>query len=168
MRINARSNRSLSAYGAPFCRGVEPFLDNLKTLLDEATRQGVQGFDAVMQAQATYDDVNGIVVYIPLVGDDCARHTAEVQAAIAKVTTVLKAIPGANTYVPRPDATAPDPSAIGVEIPTWLKFAGFGLLGVIALGYLSPLIGLAGRRGMAEYEPEDRLDGYRRRRKSKR
>lgn len=135
------------SYGAPFCRGVEPLLANLKALLLEADAQGLGDWPAVAQARATYDDISGFVIYAPLIGTDCERHTAEVAAAIKKVTIVLAAIPGANTMVPRPDAVEPEPYGV----PTWAKFAVFGVLGLAALHYLTPFV------------PRRRMAGYRRR-----
>ncbi len=161
----------MQGYGAMFCREIEPYLDNLKTLLKEAERQGVSNFDAVRSAQAVYDDISGFVLYVsnPFSSGpgDCERHTEEVQRAITRVTIVLDAIPGANLSVPRPDAQTPSPESRSGLFPAWTKFALFGILGVMALGYLSPLLGLVPQRKLAgyrrkrrfkEYEPEDQLD----------
>lgn len=139
--------------GAPFCRGIEPFLANLKTLIEEADRQGMQTYTATITAKAVYDDINGNVVYIPF-GNDCERHTNEVKEAITRITAMLKNAGNQLPALPRPDAVAPEEPAFGV--PTWAKFALFGVLGVAALHYLSPLISAAA--------PRRRVAGYRSRR----
>ncbi len=142
----------MSSYGAMFCRGVEPFLANLKALLAAADAQGVGDWPAIASARAVYEDIDGFIVYAPWAGDDCARHQKEVQAAINRVNIVLNAIPGYNgTAVPRPDAT-PQTSDL-FAVPTWVKFAGFGVLGIAALHYLTPY-----------FTPRRRLSGHRRRR----
>ncbi len=142
-------------FGAPFCRGVEPFLANLKTLIDEADRLGVGTWPAAVSAKAVYEDIDGFIIYTPWGGadGDCARHTREVQAAIATISALLRATPGASLMVPRPDAV---PSSEGELFPTWAKFAAFGILGVMALGYISPLIGLVPKRRMAGYRRRSR------------
>jgi len=135
-------------FGAPFCRGVEPFLANLQVLIASAESHGVGDWPAVVSARAVFEDIDGMVAYIPYVGTDCARHTTEVQRAIAQVQTVLNAIPGYNgTPLPRPDAT---PSDAG-EIPLWVKIAGGGVLAVMLLHYITPFV------------PRRRVAGYRRR-----
>ncbi len=143
-------------FGAMFCRGVEPFLANLATLIAEADRLGVGTWPAATIAKAVYEDIDGFVIYTPWGGEkgDCARHTREVQAAIESISALLRATPGASLAVPRPDA---NPSSEGELFPTWAKFAAFGILGVMALGYISPLIGLVPQRR--------RLSSYRRRRR---
>ncbi len=134
-----------------FCRANEPFLANLKALLDEAERQGVSQFDAVVSAQAVYDDINGYLAFIPYFGlgtDVCSQSVVELKQAADRVTIVLNAIPGANTSIPRPDAPLPDPNSSG--IPMWVKGAVFAGLAIAGLHYVSPLIkGFAPRRRLA-------------------
>lgn len=136
-------------FGAPFCRALEPFLANLSALLAEADRVGVTSFDAIVSARAVYEDIDGMVAYIPFIGNDCDRHIAEVKSAIARVTIVLQATPGANLWTPRPDA---QPSA-EYGVPTWVKYAFFAAAGVAALYYVTPLI-----------SPRRKLSAYRRHR----
>ncbi len=138
------------SFGAPFCRGVEPFLDNLQALIAEADRLGVGGWPAAVSAKAVHEDISGFVIYTPFGGadGDCARHTREVQSAIESISALLRATSGASLAVPRPDAA---PSSEGELFPTWVKFAAFGVLGVAALHYLSPLLGLVPRRRLAAY-----------------
>lgn len=121
-------------YGAPFCRAVEPYLANLKTLLAEAEANGVGDWPAIVSARAVYDDVDSFVAYVPLFGNDCERHTKEVQAAIEKVKIVLNSM-SVSTWTPRPDA---EPSSEG--LPSWTKWALFGVLGIAALHYITPLV----------------------------
>jgi hypothetical protein len=139
------------SFGAPFCRGVEPFLANLKTLIAEANRVGVGDWQAATVAKAVYEDINGFVIYTPWGGTegDCARHTREVQAAIASISALLRGTPGASLAVPRPDAEVSSESEL---IPTWAKVMGFGVMGLVALHYLTPY-----------FAPRRRVAGYRRR-----
>lgn len=143
-------------FGAPFCRGVEPFLANLKTLIAEADRLGVGDWQAAVSARAVYEDIDGFLIYTPWGGEsgDCARHTREVQAAIASISALLRVTPGASLAIPRPDAV---PSSEGEFIPTWAKYLAFGVVGMLALGYLSPLLGLVPqRRRMSAYRRRSR------------
>jgi len=135
------------SFGAPFCRGVEPFLANLKALLGEAARLELSTWPVVVSAQAVYDDIDGFLVYVPWAGDDCTRHTREVQAAITSLSAFLRSVPGASLNVPRPDV---EPASEYELVPTWVKLAGFGVLGIAALHYLTPFFRsrrFAGRRG---------------------
>lgn len=146
-----RVSHSMGDFGAPFCRGIEPFLANLQSLLSQCEGLGLTGDATVVSAQAVYDDINGVVVYVPLVGDACAQNTAEVQAAIAHLIPVVAAA-GGNTDVPRPDAQTPSDGP-----PTWMIVAGIGVVGVLLLGQLNPIINL--------FAPKRRSTaGYRRRR----
>lgn len=145
------------SFGTPFCLKNEPHLQNLKALLNEAERMGVSHFDAVRSAQAVYDDIDGVVAYIPYVGlgtDVCSEGIVELQKAVERMQIVLRATPGSNLAIPRPDAAGPGSDS---PLPTWVKVAGFGVLAVVALHYLSPLLGLA--------TSKRRLSGYRRRSK---
>ena len=139
----------MRAFGAAFCRGVEPFLANLKALIDAANAAGLEDDPEVVTAQAVYDDIREFVIYTPWGGadGDCARHTREVINAIARIQPL---VPGAS--VPRPDAEERDEEDNGLipSVPTWTKFALFGVLGLAALYYLTPYIAprrrqLAGR-----------------------
>ena len=140
------------SYGALFCQGLNPLLANLKALVAEADRLGVGDWTAAVSAKAVYEDIDGFVLYTPFGGEsgDCARHQREVQAAINSISILLRATPGASLAVPRPDAGL---SSEGDLLPTWAKFAGFAVLGVVALHYLSPLIsGFApARRKLSAY-----------------
>jgi len=142
------------SFGALYCRGVEPFLANLKTLIAEADRVGVGDWQAAVIAKAVYEDINGFVLYTPWGGTDCARHAREVQAAIASISALLRGTPGASLAVPRPDAEPSDAELIPTipTIPTWAKVMGFGVLGIAALYYLTPF-----------FAPRRRVAGYRRR-----
>ncbi len=153
---SASVTHHMGDFGAPFCRGVEPFLANLQALLEQAGAVGLYNDPIVTAAQATYDDINGYVVYLPF-GSDCDRHTAEVQAAIARITPVIQNA-GGSIAVPRPDAAPADPYGI----PMWVKIGGGGLLAVILLGQLSPVIGLV--TGIFKPSKRRSTAGYRRRR----
>lgn len=119
-------------FGAPFCRGVEPPLAELKSLLETAEAQGFTG-QVVDSAQAVYDDINGYLAYIPFVGNDCERHTTEVLTTIAR----LRAAMGTSAPPPvRPDYVAPE--AYG--IPSWVKVAVIGGIGVYGLALVAPLL----------------------------
>ncbi len=131
-------------FGAAFCRGVEPFLANLEALINAAEGQGLGEEPAVISGRAVFEDIDGFVIYSPWGGEsgDCARHTREVQAAIARIEAIL---PGVD--LPRPDAEQADPNAgLLPEVPTWMKFAGFGVIGLVALHYLTPFFKPARRR----------------------
>ncbi len=148
---------SFGGFGAAFCRGVEPFLANLKALINEADRLGVGDWPAAASAKAVYEDIDGFILYTPWGGadGDCARHTREVQAAIETISALLRATPGASLAVPRPDA---ETQSTDGPFPTWVKFAAFGVMGVMTLGYLAPVIA-------ALVRPKRKLSGYRRRRR---
>ncbi len=128
------------SYGAPFCRGVEPFLANLKAQLDAAAAGGLSGDPTAVSAQAVYDDISGFLVYIPF-GSDCDRHTAEVVNAIARMKQLV-----GDIGLPRPDAEAPPEGNSSFGLPDWAKYAVFGVLGIAALHYLTPFFKPARRR----------------------
>ncbi len=132
-------------FGAAFCRGIEPFLANLATLLSAANAAGLKNFDAIVAAQATYDDINGFLVYIPFVGNDCERNTAEVVAAIARVQTVLAASNVPPVALPRPDAQVAAPYGI----PTWVKTAAILGGAALVLSYVAPAFKLFGKKGQS-------------------
>ncbi len=144
------------SYGAPFCRSIEPFLQNLKGLLDECARMGVSDFAAAVTAQAVYDDISGFVVYVPY-GSDCERHTTEVKAAIDRVTALLQATPGASISLLRPDAAPPPEGDASFGIPTWVKYvliAGVTVYGLSQVVQISKAV--PRRRRMAGYRRRSR------------
>lgn len=139
----------MNRFGTIFGEAIDPFLANLQALLVEAARCGVSDFPAVVSAQAVYDDVNGFVAYIPFIGNDLQRNIAEVQAAIASVTTVLQATPGAIINLPRPDAKPP--ATYG--LPDWVVPVAIGAGVLYGLSVISSFV------------PRRRVSGYRRRSK---
>lgn len=117
---------------APFCRGVEPPLAELKALLASAEQEGVSG-PVITSAQAVYDDISGYLAYIPFIGSDCERHTAEVVAAGNRVRAFL----GSSAPPPiRPDYEVPEAPGI----PAWVKFAVVGGIAVYGIALVMPLL----------------------------
>jgi hypothetical protein len=143
------SQYQMGNFGTAGCRGIEPFLENLSSLLSEAQKVGISGDPIAVGAQSVYDDINGYVLYVPLLGDACEKNTAEVQAAISRLTPVV-ASAGGSTTLPRPDAAPPSSGP-----PTWMIVGGFGILGVAALHYLSPILS-------SFTKPKRKYAGYRR------
>lgn len=139
----------MNRFSALGCSALTPRLANLATLIAQAEANGVGTWPAIESARAVYNDLIGYQygVYIPFLGNDCERHIAEVRAAEEKVKIVLNSM-DASTWVPRPDAELIAPEAYG--LPTWTKWAVFGVLGVVALHYITPLV------------PRRRLSGGRR------
>lgn len=130
------------------CHALEPLMANLRALLDECDALGISDFAAAVSAQGVYDsktDMLGFPKGVYIIPGSCSNDIAEVQGAIGRVTALLQATPGASLNVPRPDALPPDPDLI----PMWVKVMAFGVLGVAALAYISPLIGLVPRRRLS-------------------
>lgn len=161
MRIPGVAGFGAANLGAAFCRGVEPFLVNLAALLSAANQAGLNNDSVISAAQATYDDINGFLVYIPFIGTDCERHTTEVQAAIARVQARMAEAGVPPIDLPRPDAKPSDPYGV----PTWMKVVAVAGVAALALGYLKPGLKLFGGRKQLALFPA--LPGYHKRRKKR-
>jgi len=154
--------------GAPFCREVEVPLKELERLIPLAEAAGVD----TSSAQAVYDDLSGYLVYVPLVGDACEKHTAEAKGAVLRLQQAMNAV---NVPAPEPlrpdyvdpkyvvtggDVADPDKAVLPTWVlPTWVKFVAVAGVSAFLLAQVAPFLGLL---------PKRRLAGYSRRRRTRR
>ncbi len=134
----------LGALGAIGCRDVEPLLEELKHIIDNAGSKLSSA--SRISAQVVYDDIASYALYVPFLGTDCGKHVTELKATIA----ALRAELGSAAPAPlRPHATivtgaAPDAAS---DMPFWQKAAiigGIGVAGLVAVavitGQVAPLL----------------------------
>ncbi|TAL42422.1 MAG: hypothetical protein EPN91_08565 [Salinibacterium sp.] len=120
----------LGGLGAAFCTPLNDALRELQnikvTSYDRLSSASQASLDAVLE------DLGGFAVYVPFLGNECERHTAEVRAMVQSLRGEL-------------GAAAPPPLRPGVDaggepsgMQTWMKVAigiGIGAVALGALGY---------------------------------
>lgn len=120
-------------FGAAFCRAVEVPLDELRALLNLGITVAHADAPAVITAHAVYDDLSGYVVYVPLIGEDCDRHTKEAWSALNNLRAYLNSVaPGQIPPPVRPDADQRPPNyglggagvlfGLGLGLFAWYRF----------------------------------------------
>jgi len=144
--------------GTAFCEPLDVARADLAALLDSAKSAGLltvntfsadEGDPIAVEAQKVYKDTN-YFGFIPI-GSGCEESTARVQAASARMRTLLEEH-GASIPAPaQPNYVAPSSNEL---IPSWLKFVLIG--GVVLYG--ATLV-------MPFIRPRRRMSGYRRRRR---
>ncbi len=124
-----------------FCRAPEVPLAEIKLLLTSAPGQRFAESAAVVSAQAVYDDLSKYVVYVPFIGDDCDKHTAEAWTTADELRAFLESV---ATDVPAPLRPDADHSAPDYGLPTGVT----GLLGLGLAAYIiSKIAPYFGRKG---------------------
>lgn len=135
MRVRSAS---YGEFGAPFCRSIEAPLVDAKALIAQANTLGFGADQLVVQSKYAVDEIDQMIIYIPFVGNDCERHTAELEAVNGNLRALIMA--SSNIPVPpsRPTENVGGPAEYG--LPTWVKFVAVGAVGLFLFDKVSGFI----------------------------
>lgn len=114
-----------------FCNSVRVQLDELEALMSSSAWAALSEATKA-SATAVYKDINGKVLYVGFLGNDCERDASELKATIQDIRLQM----GQEAPSPlRPEQENLPVEGIGSPLVKGLLIAGVAIVGAVAIGY---------------------------------